>query len=432
MRIFVYICIFLLVGCETKSVYNHYSEDAARIKAAQSEKIIQNRQAILQNVSLLEKAEYFEKFILKKMHPTHRFSPKLYSKGIPGKLRMDMTGLFLSALVFKYLATEEEKTKKEILKILESIYHADESNGLDGFIPYKVKIENDKLITSSNETHINVYTQLLFAYIPIITYLEDKEIKDKTLRHLKLILNHLQKENFTLVDHLGKEVEYSDLSPKFFSIQRNRKQMLLVFLDLALKHNILPEKQETLSELRNDLSENGYEEDILNLQVKFLNLEFPTHSSSWLNLKNSFIGYHIDHQDYYRKAFTNLFDKYRDEENLLFILMEESMKKTPDVSKEYIESKLAEFPQNPTNHEIINSFNPNIDTLENAPYTKLKRELEVKKALPYYQRPMRSFEWKLNQMRVDGNFKSTGNYQYTGIDYLTAYWMYRWLFRKQL
>ncbi|MCM8542615.1 MAG: hypothetical protein NE328_20280 [Lentisphaeraceae bacterium] len=430
MKHIIYILLFFLVGCETKSVYKHHSPTQVETAAKKSQQIIENRKALLQNIPLLEKAKYFETHIFSKMHPIHRFTPKLYNHGIPGKLRMDMTALFLSSQVFKFIATKDKKTKSEILKILDSIYKADKSNGLDGFIPYKVQIQGNNLFTSSNETHINVYTQLLFAYIPILSFLDDQQIKQKVQRHMALIIDHLHKYNFTLVDHLRQEVKYSDLSPKFFSLQNNRKQLLLIFLDTALKFSILPDKYKELYEMRQNLSSDNYESEISNLHFKLLNLEFPTHSSSWLNLTNSFIGYHIDQKNYYKTAYLNLYKNYEDEENLLFMLMWKSISPDSQITFNSIESKLKEFPINPTNHEIINSQRLDLQILSSPPFTKLKRELEVEKALPFYQRPIRSFEWKLNQMRVDGNFTSTGNYQYTGIDYLTAYWMYRWLKNK--
>ena len=422
MKYFIPLLIFLIAACETKSVHKHHSPEILEAKVIQSRQVISKRQRLLEDVNLEQKAVFFEDYILKKMHPDHKFAPKLYIEGKPGKLRMDMTALFLSALAFKYAVTENPKDKNNILDILKSIKEADRSNGLDGFIPYQIAIQNDKVVSTRNDTHINVYTQLLFAYIPLLKFAGDDEIQKSVLEHLDLILNHLQKTNFKLTDHEGKAIDYSDLSPSRFTFQSNRQQLLLIFTDLALYFKL----GKDIGSLREKLNELDYEDKIQSMHLKIFNLEFPTHSSSWLNLKNSFIGYHIGKAEYYKNAFAKLYEKYKDEKNILFILMWQSMNKDKNELL-YVHDRLMEFPLNPTNHEIINSLNSDIEPISDAPYVKLKRELELKSPLPFYQRPMRSFEWKLNQMRVDGNFKSKGELTYTGIDYLIAYWMLRWL-----
>ena len=422
MKILILLCVFTLSSCETKSVFKHHSPKVIESKFLKSKQTIQNRKSLLLNVNLEQKALFFEKYIIERMHKTHKFAPKLYIDGKPGKLRMDMTALFLSALAFKYAVTKEAKDKQRILEILNSIMKADGANGLDGFIPYQVQIKEDKIICSRNDTHINVYTQLLFAYIPLLKLSDDQEITREVLKHLTLIVKHLQKTNFTLADHEGNEIDYSDLSPSRFTFQTNRQQLMLIFADLALKYKL----GKNMAAIRKKLSDYGYEDDIQSMHFKFLNLEFPTHSSSWLNLSNAFIGYHIDNSQYYKTAFNNLYDRYRDEKNLLFRLMYYSMEAEKDVLKQ-ARATLNEFPINPTDREIINSPNKELNPISDASFIKLKREIEVKKPLPIYQRPMRSFEWKLNQMRIDGNFKSNGRLNYTGIDYLVAYWMFKWL-----
>jgi len=422
MKALLILLIFLLSSCETKSVYKHHGSSSIEANFLKSQQVLSNRKALLNETTLDQKADLFEKYILKRMHPKYMLAPKLYIEGKPGKLRMDMTALFLSALAYKFACSKAPQDKLKIIKSIESIIEADRSNGLDGFIPYQMTIKNDKIQSFRNDTHINVYTQLLFAYIPLLKLSNDEDIKNKVLEHLDLIIKHLQRTNFQLVDHLGKEIEYSDLSPSRFTLQTNRQQLLLVFVDLALKYKLGKNIQKT----RSLIKDYGYENDIQSMHFKFLNLEFPTHSSSWLNLMNSYIGYHIDNAEYFKNAYLSLYHHYEDEKNLLFILMLESMQ----ADKENLiqaEKILNEFPANPTNHEVINSLDENLDIIKNAPFVKLKRELEVKEPLPIYKRPMRSFEWKLNQMRVDGNFKSKGQFTYTGIDYLIAYWMLKWL-----
>ena len=428
MRLLILTAIILTVSCRTKLASDQFNPLELKEKAEQSKKIILERKELISKTTLIQRAAIFESKILTRMHPTHKFAPKLYIDGSPGKLRMDMTCLFLSALAYKFAVTKDSVDKENILKILSSIYDADRSNGLDGFIPYKVIIEGDELKTSSNETHINVYTQLLFAYIPLLKFSKDGEIQDAVTKHLKLIYKHLMKNDFQLVDHEGHHVKYSDLSPSGFSLQSNRKQLLLVLTDLALHISWSSEFHLEMSELRHQLTKLGYEESIQRMHIKILNLEFPTHSSSWLNLMNSYLGFIIEKKSYYKTAYCRLFRNYKDENNLLFELMH-NIVHSKYLTKDKliaIEESLNNFPSNPANVEIINSPLMDHGINSSAPFVKLKRELETESPLPIHHRPMRSFEWKLNQMRIDGNFTSPGTSEYTGIDFLIAYWMLEW------
>lgn len=428
MRLIILAAILLTVSCRTKLASDHFNKKELEEKASHTQKIITERKTLIDRTTLKQRAELFESTILSRMHPEHKFTPKLYINGSPGKLRMDMTCLFLSSLAYKYAVTRNPADKENILEILSSIFDADRSNGLDGFIPYKVIIENDELKTSSNETHINVYTQLLFAYIPLLKFSNDGDIQAAVTRHLKLIYKHLAKHNFQLVDNRGNDVKYSDLSPSRFTIQSNRKLLLLVLTDLALNISWSSDFHLEMNRLRHQLTKMDYEESIQRMHIKVLNLEFPTHSSSWLNLMNSYLGFIIEEHRYYKTAFCKLYRNYKDEKNLLFELMHNVVHPrflTEEKLRE-IEESLKNFPANPSNVEIINSRTITQKIDRSAAFVKLKRELEVLTPLPFHERPMRSFEWKLNQMRIDGNFESPGTSEYTGIDFLIAYWMLQW------
>ncbi len=428
MKVLIQITLLLATGCKTVSLDYYYKTSEFSVVAENSKNAISIKKKAAERLSLLEKAEHFEKYISSKMHPRWKFCPKLYTKEQPGTLRTDMTALYLSSMAFKYAVTKNDQDKSHILMLLASLYEADRINNLDGFLPYKVKIVNDQLTDISNETHINVYTQLFFAYFSLLELCQDDEIHHQVRKHLILIVDHLQKYDFKLVDHQQKQTDYSDISPSFFAMNGSRKLALLVLLDAGLKYFPQEPFREKLLSAKENALDYGYYEEITDLHFRFLNLEFPTHSSSWLNMLSLYNGFLISEEKHYQKAYENLMKEYEDEKNLLFVLIGYYINKNfTESTLPLIEKQLKEFPLRPNSQEIINSLLLPNQIAGSSQYIKLKRITESSVPLPFYRRPMRAYEWKLNQMRMDGNFAAGDQVTYSGMDYLQAYWMYRFL-----
>ena len=183
-----------------------------------------------------------------------------------------------------------------------------------------------------------------------------------------------------------------------------------------------PTTQNQLKVTEDLIYQKGYPEDILDLTFNFVRLEFPTHSSSWLNILKIYNGCLSSGKDMYKKAFTQLMQNYQDEHNPFFELIGHAISgesPSPEIKK-----ILKTFPKTLTNQEVINtqSYQGKIIC---GDYVKLKGTYESLEPLPIYQRPLNNYLWKRNQMTLDGNFKSSGDKAFTGIDFLQAYWMMR-------
>ena len=422
------ICL-LSTACSTSTVEDFYSEEEIII-AVDHWQLQQTRlQTQAESTSLREKAAHFEKLLYQNMHHKIKLIPKVYMAGKPGPLRLDMSALLLATLACKYHVLKDPADKQLINSLVDNIISADAANGYDGFLPYKVRIVKGHLEVVTNETHANVYAQLFFAYYNVIYFVKDKGISEKIRRHLRLIIWHFVSHNFVLYDQRGKEAKYSDLSPSRWAVLHNRQLSLLSLLDFALfaldkgeDHFLLQE----ISATRTRVIDMGYGLAIQNLHYSFLGIELPTHSSSWLNFLKMYTGSSSSKDPIYAQAYHSLNRHYDDEQNPFFQLI--GLYITPQGNLEEklacIRKTLATFPLDLNRQTVINSRDENIIQVQGN-YVKLQRIMEASTALPMYRRALNSYEWKRNQKRLDGNFMSSGNIRFSGIDYLQVYWMLR-------
>ena len=412
----------LLSSCSFYGVDDYYDPSELHTVVKNSQETIQLRKQQAENFTLEQKAEIFETRLKKTFHQKYIFIPKLFDENPNPPLRIDTTALLLSALAFKYSVTQNEQDKNLISKMVDSLISADEANGFDGFLPYKVRIKNDTIVPIDNKTRENVYAQLFFAYTSILNYVSCPEIHEKVIQHSRFIITHFAKHDFKLINHEGKESPHADLSPTQFSILNNRKLSLLYILDLGLKFCEDKVILNKLQQTRERAVSYGYLDEILELHTVFLNLEFPTQSSSWLNMLKIYNGWSASQNNVYKMAYDRLILRYADEDNLFFELIGHAIHQRKPSSK--IARLLATFPLDLSNKEIINSLNPAIKNVRGN-YVKLKGQYESTTVLPFYQRPLNNYLWKRNQMHLDGNIKSNGLLNFTGVDYLQVYWMMR-------
>ncbi|MCM8532216.1 MAG: hypothetical protein NE330_13730, partial [Lentisphaeraceae bacterium] len=335
------IIVVLFTSCHSYDVHDHYSEDELSERVILSDTGTEKLRLEAESKSLLEKATYFESKILKEIHPKYKFVPKHYYSDRKDQLRTDMSSHMLAALAFKYGVTKSAQDLKLIEQMIDTFIAADETNGYDGFLPYKVTVKDGKLVATDNETHENIYVQLFFAYVIILKNVDDKSVLVKVKSHSKTILKYFAKHDFVLYTHEGKEADYSDLSLTRYSLYKNRKLSLLSLLDyglLVLDEGPLKTK---LLETRKKAEGLGYEDTILSLHTAFLNREFPTHSSSWLNFLKIYNGWHSSGNEIYQKAFMSLYKNYEDERNPFLELMKASLFESS--IHESVESVLSSF-----------------------------------------------------------------------------------------
>lgn len=421
-RLLILYLIILLTSCSVYEVGDHYEKDELKEAVKKSYEVIESRKREAEKFTLEQKAEIFENRLKETFHEKYILIPKLFDGSPKPPLRIDTTALLLSSLAFKFYITQDNEDKKLISKMVDSLIAADKANGLDGFIPYKVQIEKDKILVIDNKTRENVYAQLFFPYSTILKYVSCPETHEKVLKHSRLIINHFAKHDFKLINHEGQESPHGDLSPTQFSILNNRKLSLLYILDIGLK---ICEDKEVLNKL-NEAKERairyGYLDEAQELHTSIFNLEFPTQSSSWLNMLKIYNGWYASQNEIYLKAYDRLIEKYKDEENPFFELIGCAINQQKPSPK--IEQLLMTFPIDLSNKEIINSLNPKIEK-KLGNYVKLKAQYESVNVLPFYQRPLNNYLWKRNQMHLDGNLKSNSLQNFTGVDFLQAYWMMR-------
>ena len=96
-----------------------------------------------------------------------------------------------------------------------------------------------------------------------------------------------------------------------------------------------------------------------------------------------------------------------------------------EVKMQRISFYLQSFPIELDNREIISSYDADVDLALFPRITKNYIEAESVEALPIYRRPLKYFEWKENQRRIDGNWEGKGNILFSGLDYLLLYSMYK-------
>ncbi|NQZ59568.1 MAG: hypothetical protein HRT88_19125 [Lentisphaeraceae bacterium] len=430
--LYIILCLYFF-SCSTRKASDFYSKEDLQGQTLISQAHIRRLKAQASDSTLEQKALIFEKNITPHLHKNFKFTPKSYQNNKPSILRIDMTALFMSALAFKYEVLHKNQDRKLIEELIDSIYAADTANGLDGFIPYKVRIEEDQIKITSNETHENVYAQLFFAYFNILNSVDHTRIHQKIRRHVRLIMNHFHTNNFVLVDHEGKKTEFSDLSPKRFSLLHNRQLSLISMIDFALfalDKNDDRQLIDKISTTRKQITSMNYEEKSQSLRWQIGALEFPTQSSSWLNFLKIYTGFHSSKKAFYRDSIDKLHKAYKQEENVFFQLIDLSIQdqKDPNLLMT-VREQLKTFPTDLSKREVINSEDTGL-RFQYGKYIKLKRQLEVNSPMPIYRRPLNSYEWKRNQLRVDGNFHGGGEIKFTGIDYLQAYWLLRVLEKR--
>ena len=279
-----------------------------------------------------------------------------------------------------------------------------------------------------NNVHINVYSQLLFAYTHAYLLFEDPELKQMIQDHVLLISEYFLENDFVLKNEKGEIMRYSDLSPKSFTFKKNRQLDLLLILESGLV--ILDETGFNMEDFRSKkkelLDRYKYYQSIQRLHLKIGIFEFPSHSSDWLNFLKLHALISLTDEENYKNAFMNLYKSQQREENPLFQAMYLDIKE--DISpeeKELVEKSsnyyLSTFPLNLSNAEIINSHNKDIQ--KKIRFIKLKKVVEAETPLPIFMRPLKGHEWKRNAFRLNGNILESGNKEYPGTDFLLAYWM---------
>ena len=411
---------FFFSACQVIDPVDQY--EAKQLKSEQDQFL--ERQVRLKKEAeshgLEEKAAYFETNIKQRLPAGLAMIPKIYSESGVQELRVDLNCHLLAAMAFKYDVTRDEKDLEFIKKLFNSFIQVDAANGMDGYLPVKVKYDDERTQILNNECHENVYVQLFFAYQ--IVYDKVPQLREEIRQHLEVIFRHFMKNNFTLHDQHDQEVPYSDLSPNAWQIYNNRRLSMISMIDLG-RRCFGGELRAELELIYLQLLKLSYPYFVQRQTYRSFGLEFPTHSSSWLNYLKTYNGYNASGSSFYKKTFQNLEKFYRGQNNpfsqLIGVKMElYDLEYVSVVVKQSLESFPLDLRQLPT----FGSMNRDHKL---GRYVKLKAQNESRDFVPVYARPLESIEWKHNQLRLDGNFNSQGTKTFTGVDYLIVYWMWQ-------
>ncbi|WDE97036.1 hypothetical protein PQO03_03575 [Lentisphaera profundi] len=417
---FILVLFIFLTSCQFIEPQAVYEEDQLN---AEHQSFVERRARLKQESeehTLEEKAVFFENKIKKNMPLGLAMIPKYYGEKVGDELRVDLNCHLLAAMAFKYDVTKNKEDLEFVEKLFHSFIQVDEANGMDGYLPVKVRYNEERAEILNNECHENVYVQLFFAYQ--IVYDKVPSLRKDVTQHLEMIFRHFMKNDFTLYDQNNEEVPYSDLSPNAWQVYNNRRLSLISMLDLGRRcfgGDLRAELELVYLKVLN-LS---YPYFIQRQAYRSFGLEFPTHSSSWLNYIKLYNGYKASEEKYYLKTFENLEKFYKAQINPFgqLIGLEMGLYKQEDVDL-IIKKNLESFPLDLRQYPSLGS----IDTKSfRGSYVKLKSREESTTFVPVYARPFESIEWKHNQLRLDGNFHSKGEKCYTGVDYLILYWMWK-------
>ena len=428
-KIFILTGIMTLTGCTVfYSIPPSPTGMADRLELSQQ--VIKRRKQEAQTLSLHEKAVILESRLLERflLHPYALVSKYRKSNEIRGQI--GPTSHYLAALAFQYAVTKNHDVRNVARRVIDSLRALDRSNGVDGYIPSWVSLEDGKLVVRGNETHSNAYSQLLFGFVNAHEHLDDPEIRQSIQQHVKSIAEYFLVNDLVLRDGEGRAVPHSNISPSLLQFSGSRCLDALVLAETTL--NILSKQdspwiERGMYEQHRKMVKSGYLQKIQNLQFHVFNFKLPTHSTDWINFIRLYTLTRVSDNRAYSRALSRLFRAQRGENNPLFaiIYLANSNLGEDEFLQSQINEYLQSFPITLDNAEIINSLDPTIQKKWIPDIVKLKQRAEAATPLPIYRRPLNPQEWKRNPYRLDGNFSRQGDAAFPGIDYLLVYWMGR-------
>jgi len=377
-----------------------------------SDDVRQIRMKKSRSKSLEEKVNYFNRLIDKDLVKISEgvLIPTARYKTNKKPLQAEVNSAYLCALSFEYAVTKNKKTKLRAESILKGLIAMDKLDGFDGYIPYEIN-GNTKEV-SKRETHANVYDQIFFAYYYMDKFLGKNKLIEK---HISLIYNKWLMDDFELKKPNGEKSKYSNLKiKKTFSLNPSRSLERKLLDGIAYKLGNNETKQKVLK-----YGWKGKTSGKLYLNLGFL--EIPTSSSSWLNMLDLKLLEELNLENNVRLK--KLIKNYENQKNPFFqILLSLSNGK---ITNPLIKKRLSEFPCPCDGERIINSHRKEIK-LRPRRFIKSTSKIESEIPLPLFEITSDHYLWKRNLLDIGRNSDSTVS-EYYGIDFLQAYWMFRYL-----
>ena len=418
MRHLRYSLLFLSVffvqsGCVNVSL--PVAEDSMRLQVSRQQlKERSHEQNLGATAEALEK-RFYKNFLLSEKYP---LPLRVVIKGYAKMGHIEFASYYLSFVSYKYGVLKDQKLADEAAALLDAIAAMDAANGLDGYIPRIVALDDAKgLQVIHNDNHANAYSQLIMAYALAYTLIDDKNVKQKVQEHVRRMARWWLACDFILRDEKGNLVPHSNLK---FANSASRQLDALMIAEAAVR--ILPDSRlrKKMAAALADFVEKGYRKTKAQWGIDTKLVRLPSFSSHWLNGLRLYTLNILSRHKNYELMMDAYYQHVARHRNPHVWLMANAV--SPEFTKKpFPEDIISTYPLNPNDHEVINRYD--VDGKKILPMSKGEKHAESHKPLPVHKRPLSPFEWKRNPYRLDGNIGKSGLTEYNGLDFLLVYWM---------
>ncbi|MBT4989607.1 MAG: hypothetical protein HOM96_03630 [Rickettsiales bacterium] len=425
LRIIISILILFCCSCSQR-----YSYDKSSLNEATKIKEIENVLAARQQQALLYDIDSKYTILLDRFNSQFLLSPRnivvreyFTNRDVQTSV-IDETVFYLIYLSQLSMVFDNDDLEQLIYNIVVDIIEIDKLNGLDGYLPRSVSFDKDlnQLVIVPDEIHSNSYSIIMLGYYMAYNSSKSMKVRDLISGHVSMIAKYYLDNDLVLRDDKGNEVRVSNLNKRHLS----RELDALVIFEIGKKLTKDPKLQLKFEAIVDELKAKGYNKKHKILHLTLLNFEIPSHSSNWLNMLRLYILAKATDEKIYENHFVKLYNILEDEHNPFFdVLYMDLFNQLDEVKMQRISFYLQSFPIELDNREIISSYDADVDLALFPRITKNYIEAESVEALPIYRRPLKYFEWKENQRRIDGNWEGKGNILFSGLDYLLLYSMYK-------
>lgn len=329
-------------------------------------------------------------------------------RGRKGPVHLESNAAVLVGLAAKYAATGDEQAKVLAEEIVKGVIGLDALTGdFDGLIAFYADART--LDPTDHATHVNAYTQLLFAYVIADTFLGPNE---EIQKHVSQIYQRFVDDGFLLRQVDGRTLRRADVRGSLISFNARR----------AFDRRLLDEAAYHLgdAETRRLVEQHRWRGPLLGpMHVRFFAIELPTTSSSWLNLQ-ALTGLTLLGEPYERRV-TTLAKRYDRDNNPFFRLLAAIVGADEDLTA--IRRRLEEFPYPATTSGIINSHRDEVGVAGQR-FTKFNATPESHHPLPLYEVRSTTYLWKRRLREID-SMPEENPQTLLGHDLYQAYWLLR-------
>jgi hypothetical protein len=403
-------------------------------------------------MTLKQKARHFDR-LTRTRHVRYGLNSAL-NLSRPGDLSTGMlidqdndglwTSMYLAGELFRYAATKSESALQNCYEAFEAMERLTDINPLEGFPSrsfersgYKLadksrwqpvgdKIWDWKATTSSDEIVGHYFVYSIFAEV-----IPDEKWRNRSIRLIKIIMDHIIRNDWYLIDYDGKPTlwgkwnpDYVNKFPKQVGDRRLNSVEIIAFLQTTYHftgNEIYKEKAYELME------KYGYLDNIMIPISQIGRVPGIDLTTEW-NHSDDELAF-LSYWNLYRYAFTDeLREKYsrairehweleRPEKHALWNLIY-AMTGAEEFDLDETIWSLKEFPLDMIGWSVQNSHRKDIKFLKPN-----FRNQTISKVLPPDERPMSKYNG--NHFRLDGG--EGGRREYSGDIYLLPYWLGRYL-----